>query len=497
MSNLYLECNSGISGDMAIAALLDAGADEKVLQKALNSIPAKGFKTEITRVSKNGIDCCDFNVILDAEHENHDHDMEYLFGHENAKTATVEQSRNHQYEENNSDCHFDRLNDHDKHHHEHDEHHHEHVVSTGSTTTEHHHHHEHRNLNDVLEIIDKTEMTDGARKLAHKIFQIIAEAESKAHGLPIEKVHFHEVGAIDSIVDVIALSVCFDNLNPSKVFVPFMNEGIGTIRCQHGILPIPVPAVTNIVQKYSLPLHLISDKGEFITPTGAAFVAAVITDKVLPNQFTVKKIGLGAGKRTYSRPSILRAFIIIEETENAHHFELDSESTDKEMLNQVQHDTNGDEIVKLETNIDDCTGEALGFVMDELFSAGARDVNYIPCFMKKNRPAYLLSVICTESDREKLEKIIFKNTTTIGIRRSYWKRTCLSRKELELDSPYGKFRAKEVEGNGIKRALPEYDDVTDIARKSRKGFEEIYSELSEICAKVLKYHPTQSNVAES
>lgn len=435
MADLYLECNSGISGDMAVAALLDAGADEKVLQKALDSIPAHGFKTEITRVSKNGIDCADFNVILDAEHENHDHDMEYLFGHEN---------------------------DHDGHHHHEDEHH-EH--------DEHHHHHEHRNLNDVLEIIDKTEMTDSARKLAHKIFQIIAEAESKAHGLPIEKVHFHEVGAIDSIVDVIALSVCFDNLNPSKVFVPFMNEGTGTVRCQHGILPIPVPAVANIAQKYSLPLHLISDKGEFITPTGAAFVAAVMTDKVLPESFEIKKIGLGAGKRTYSRPSILRAFLIEEDCRIKSDNDINSTS---------------DEIIKLETNIDDCTGESLGFVMDELLAQGARDVNYIPCFMKKNRPAYLLTVICKENDREKLEKIIFKNTTTIGIRRSVMKRTILTRKELELDSSYGKFRAKEVEGSGVKRILPEYDDAAEFARKSEKSFGEIYSELTEICTKVLK-----------
>ncbi len=332
--------------------------------------------------------------------------------------------------------------------------------------TEHeHHYHEHRNLNDVLEIIDKTEMTDGARSLAHKIFQIIAEAESKAHGLPVEQVHFHEVGAIDSIVDVIALSVCFTSLKINRVFVPFLSEGTGTIRCQHGILPIPVPAVANIVQKYSLPLHLISDKGEFVTPTGAAFVAAVVTDKVLPESFTVKKIGLGAGKRTYERPSILRAFLI-EENENV----VSTRST-----------TANDKIVKLETNIDDCTGESFGFVMDELFSAGARDVNFIPCFMKKNRPAYLLNVVCTESDREKLEEIIFKHTTTIGIRRSYWERTCLNRKELTLDSPYGKFRAKLVEGSGIKRALPEYDDVAEIARREKKSFGEIYSELLDLC----------------
>lgn len=475
MTSLYLECNAGISGDMAVAALLDAGADKDVLQKALDSIPAKGFKTEISRVSKNGIDCSDFNVILDSEHENHDHDMEYLFGHESA--AVVEQSRNQSDDDSSHE-----------HHHDHHDHHHEHG----------HHHHEHRNLNDVLEIIAKTQMTDGARKLANKIFQIIAEAESKAHGLPLEQVHFHEVGAIDSIVDVIALSVCFDNLNPAKVYVPFINEGTGTVRCQHGILPIPVPAVANIAQEYSLSLHLISDKGEFITPTGAAFAAAVMTDKILPESFEIKRIGLGAGKRAYSRPSILRAFII-EENENKvvveqsrnhqkgndypnGHYSAALRAQADDKLNGHESCTS-DEVVKLETNIDDCTGQALGFVMDELLAAGARDVNYIPCFMKKNRPAYLLSVICTESDRKKMESIIFRHTTTIGIRRSVMKRTVLDRRELELDSPYGKVRAKVVEGSGIKRAAPEYDDVARIARETGKPFGEVYGELSDLCRK--------------
>lgn len=433
MSDLYLECGGGISGDMAVAALIDAGADANALQAAIDSISVSGFKAEISRVSKNGIDCASFNVILDSEHENHDHDMEYLFGHEN---------------HSDSDC---------GNGHEH------HVAHSGHHDEEHsheiHHHHEHRNLSDVLEIIDRAEMSGGARKLAHKIFQIIAEAESRAHNLPLDKVHFHEVGALDSIVDVIALSVCFDSLHVRRVFVPFLNEGSGTVRCQHGILPVPVPSVANIAQDYGLSLHIMQDKGEFVTPTGAAFAAAVMTDKILPGTFTVKKIGLGAGKRAYSRPNILRAFIIEENEQSS------------------------DKIVKLETNIDDCTGESLGFVMDSLLSAGARDVNYIPCFMKKNRPAYLLTVICNESDRENFEKIIFKNTTTIGIRRSVMERTVLGRKEIEVESPYGKIRAKEACGNGVCRILPEYDDAAEIARKTGKSFCEIYSELLDLCRK--------------
>lgn len=477
MSDLYLECNSGISGDMAVAALLDAGADRGILQKALDSIPAHGFKTEIRRVNKSGIDCCDFNVILDREHENHDHDMQYLFGHEVSilQRGSVSTSSISEHE---------HLHEQEHHHHDEQKLHHNYEVSTGSIPR-HEHHHEHRNLSDVLAIIDKTQMTDEARALAHKIFYIIAEAESKAHNLPLDKVHFHEVGALDSIVDVIAFAVCFESLHVNRVFVPFLNEGTGTVRCQHGILPIPVPAVANIVQTYELPLHIIQDNGEFITPTGAAFVAAIMTDKILPEMFTIKKIGMGAGKRNYLRPSILRAIIMEESLVNIN-AKSSQNITDKTGVaeavdaNTVDSEIS-DKIVKLETNIDDCTSESLGFVMDELLSNGAREVNYIPCFMKKNRPAYLLTVICTENDRNRIEEIIFKNTTTIGIRRSFMERTILSRTELELDSPYGKIRAKEVYAYGVHRILPEYDDVAEIAKKTGKSFPNVYSELADLC----------------
>lgn len=410
--SLYLECNSGISGDMTVAALIDAGADRELLEKVLASIPAKGFSTKISRVNKNGIDCADFDVILDPHHENHDHDMEYLFGH------THEENHSHQEERK---------------HHE--------------------HHNEHRNLSDVLEIISRTEMPETAKKLAEKIFRIIAEAEAKAHGKPLEEVHFHEVGAIDSIVDVIAMSVCFESLKVNKVFVPCLCEGSGSIRCQHGILPVPVPAVLNIAEAYGLPLKIMEEKGEFVTPTGAAFVAAVMTDKTLPETFIIKKTGLGAGKRSYEKPSILRAMLIESDEENQ------------------------DSICKLETNLDDCTGETLGFVMEELFSAGARDVHFIPCQMKKNRPGFVLTVICSEKDRSRMEEIIFRNTSTIGIRRVQMQRTVLKREEKVLKTKLGEVRVKTVEVEGKKRVKPEYEDMAQLARKTGKSLNEVIADV--------------------
>ena len=413
--NLYFECTSGISGDMAVAALLDLGADREKLFKVLGSIPADGFKVEISDVVKNGVKCCDFNVILDEKHENHDHDTDYLFGHK-----------------------------------------HQHV----------HHHHEHRNLGDILHIIEHTELSENAKNLAAKIFEIVAVAESKAHGAALEEVHFHEIGAVDSIVDIVAFAFCFDDLGIERVFIPALTEGTGEIRCQHGILPIPVPAVVNIVQEYGFSLKITDTKAELVTPTGAAIAAAVRTDETLPKEFKITKTGLGAGKRNYEKPSILRAFLI----------EVSEETTAAEKNKEPAN-----EVMKLEANIDDSTGEELGFAMEQLFEAGALDVFYTPCFMKKNRPAYMLTVLCKNEDSEKMEEIIFNQTTTIGIRRTKTERSVLERETLLIDTPYGEVRIKLVNHNNRKRFAPEYEDVAGISRRTSLSFGKIYNELVAFC----------------
>ena len=457
--SLYLECNSGISGDMSVAALLDLGADREVLDKALKSIPAKGFDYKISTVIKNAISVCDFDVILDEEHENHDHDMEYLFGHEHNE-AEHGHHHEHEHEHEHEHTHGELVHTHE-HEHPHDEsvhaHEHEH-------THEHHHHHEHRHLSDVYKIIDGTGMTENARTIAKRIFEIVAEAEAKAHNRPIEEVHFHEVGAIDSIVDVIAIAVCFDNLGIDKVYVPKLAEGYGTIRCQHGILPVPVPAVSNIAAEYGLNFEFINQKGEFVTPTGAAFVAAVKTDDNLPSKFKIKKIGMGGGKRNYERPSILRAMIIEKQSES------DFEDNPKDE----------DIIYKLESNIDDSSGEELGLVMELLLKAGAFDVHYTSCFMKKNRPGYMLSVICDKEMIPQLEAIIFKNTTTIGIRRMKYERSILPRKILEVQTKWGLAKVKQVIlPDGEIRNYPEYESIAKICRENNLSYKECYSKVFE------------------
>lgn len=316
---LYLECNSGISGDMLVAALLDLGADREALAKALDSLPVQGFTYEISTVKKAGVACCDFNVLLDAEHENHDHDMAYLHGeHEHAHEHhhhdhCGEHEHTHEHHHHDHCGEHERTHEHhhhdhcDEHEHAHEHHHHDHC---DEQPHEHHHYHEHRALADIIAIINNAQITANAKEIALKIFDIIGDAEAKAHGVSKSEVHFHEVGAVDSIVDIIAIAVCIDSLDINEVIVPKLCEGNGTIRCQHGILSVPVPAVANIMQAYGLKVEIMPVQGEFVTPTGAAAVAALKTSDELPHGFIIKKIGLGAGKRTYERPSILRAMLI-------------------------------------------------------------------------------------------------------------------------------------------------------------------------------------------
>lgn len=442
---LYLDCGSGISGDMFVAAMIDLGADPNTLQKALDSIPADGFFVEIGRVKKSGIDCCDFHVRLDDDCENHDHDMDYLYG--SLAPAAGSGCSCHEEpdrEEHHCHCH-EEGHDGEAHH----------CCRQGKD------HHTHRGLAEILPMIDACDMTETAKALARKIFRIIGEAEAKAHDVPLEEVHFHEVGALDSIVDVVAAAVTFDSLHIKEVIIPKLTEGTGTVRCRHGVMPVPVPATVNIVSAYKIPMELTGAEGEYVTPTGAAIAAAVSTGSELPGSFVIKAAGLGAGKRAYTdRSGILRAFLI-----------------------QGEENEGRDKVVKLETDIDDCSGEVLGYVMKKLFKAGAKDVHYAPIFMKKNRPAWELTVICGEDKVEEMEKIIFTETTTIGIREYPLRRSILDREEKEVETVYGKAAVKQVTFRDMTRAYPEYDTVKKLAKKNKVPFMDVFDAVKEAAKK--------------
>ncbi|WP_019229828.1 LarC family nickel insertion protein [Sedimentibacter sp. B4] len=245
MNSLYVECYSGISGDMIVAALLDLGASKQVLLKGLESLKVDGYKIEISRVNQNGINACDFNVVLNDD-----------------------------------------------------------IVNSTNTLIE-----SERNIFDIFKIIESSLITDNAKKLSKKIFEIKASAEASAHETSIEEVYFHEKGAVDSIIDIVSAAICLDNLEINEVIVSQINDGSGYLKCRRGIIPVPVPAVVNIVEEYNLDLKVTEINGEMVTPTGAAIIAAIRTSDILPKELSCKKTGLGAGKRSYPNEGILRMYL--------------------------------------------------------------------------------------------------------------------------------------------------------------------------------------------
>ena len=411
-NTLYLECRSGISGDMTVAALLDLGATEENLRRTLAKLPVGGYEIRIEKVRKNGLEVCDFDVILgEMRHEDHVHEGHTHEGH-------MHEGHNHVEEAHG----------------------------------EHEHAHMHRTWKDIEQILKEADLKPRVLELAMRMFQSVAEAEGKAHGCPPEKVHFHEVGAVDSIVDIVGTAACLEELGVEKILVSDLWEGSGHVHCQHGILPVPVPAVLEIAAAHGLTLRQTEQQGEMVTPTGAAIAA--LSEGRQPERFTVKRVGLGAGKREFPKANILRAMLIEEEP--------------------------ADDLWLLESNIDDCTGEVMGYAMDCLLEAGARDVFFTPIYMKKNRPAYKLSVLCDEEQIREMDEILFRETTTIGVRRCRVKRDILKRRLAEAETPWGKARVKIcVLPDGTEVFYPEYESVKELARKTGKSYQEIYRTVRE------------------
>lgn len=426
---LYLECNSGISGDMTVGALLDLGADRQVLENALESLGVDGYHLHFGRKVVCGLDAFDFDVHLEADGHGHSHE------HTHRQEDAYERVDSCGHLEVHEHCHGHK---HERSH-EHED--------------GHSHSHTHRNLHDIYHIIDHLDSNERVKEMARTMFRIVAEAESKAHGLPVEQVHFHEVGAIDSIVDIISVAVCMDNLGVEDVVVSALSEGHGHVRCQHGVLPVPVPATANIASSYGLKLHFTDNDGEMVTPTGAAIAAALRTKDRLPASCRLLKIGMGAGNKVFKQANVLRAMLL----EN-------SQDEDRTMW-------------VLETNLDDCTGEMLGLTMEMLLDAGAADVWYTPIHMKKNRPAYMMSVLCRESSIEAMEEIILTQTTTIGIRRYPTERTVLERSEIQVETSYGPADVKMCAYKGRKFFYPEYESIRRICMEQGADFQTAYHQV--------------------
>lgn len=398
---LYLEGASGISGDMTVGALLDLGGSWDKVEAALSSMPFGGYAVSHEKTAKWGLSGTSFSVHL--EH-----------------------------------CH--------------------HHSSTPSQ--HHHHHHEHRNLADVLEIVGKGKLSERARALVERAFTIVAEAEAKAHGTTVDEVHFHEVGAVDSICDIVAAAVLADDLGVRDCAVTGLSEGSGLVECAHGALPVPVPAVLNIAEAHGIPLRLGTADTELVTPTGIALAAALRTRSEVPAKVKVLKTGIGFGTREIGRANCLRAMLLEP---------MVSSSCGAE-------DGLEDEVVVLETNVDDATGEQLGIAMEALFAAGARDCHFSPCFMKKNRPGWLVRVIADESLAPKMEEILFRETTTIGVRRHSARRATMRREEMRVPVAGGEVLAKKCAWGGVVRVYPEADSVNAVAARTGRSFAEVFAE---------------------
>lgn len=316
---------------------------------------------------------------------------------------------------------------------------------------EHHHedheHHHGRTMGDIEELIKQSTLNDNVKNLALKMFLIVAEAEAKVHGQPIEQVHFHEVGAVDSIVDIVGTAICIDYLKPDKIISSPVNTGRGFIKCQHGLLPVPAPATLNILQ--DVPIYCDEREMELTTPTGAAIIKALATDFTRLPDFKVKKSGYGCGKRNTEKPNLLRVML---------------------------GEDSCWELCLLQANIDDMNPQIYGHLMDRLFKAGARDVYYTPVFMKKNRPGVVITITVASQFEEAVKEVMFSETTTIGIRKIKIDRTELDRRMVKVSTPIGNINCKVCSYRGkVVNVSPEYEEVKKAADKNNIPFKKAYN----------------------
>ena len=325
---------------------------------------------------------------------------------------------------------------------------------------DHNHHHEHRNFADILRIIERSKITPKAKELSQNIFRRIAVAEAKIHGGDIDGVNFHEVGAVDSIIDIVGAAILIDLLisqnKIEKICCSVINDGYGFTHCQHGQIPVPVPAVVEIFANAGIKTRQTDIPKELVTPTGAAIIAEIASDFGFMPEMTAIKTGYGAGTRDLLIPNVLR--IVLGEADTLR---------------------NGETITIIETNIDDCSPEILAYTMEKLFAAGANDVFFTPVYMKKNRPAVKLTVLCKGEDTDKLAKIIFAETTTIGVRIREERRICLKRESKIVKTKYGDLKVKEIDFDGEKKIIPEYEDAKKLAENYGVALHKIYE-----CVKV-------------
>ena len=444
MKILYFDCATGISGNMAIGALLEICDGEQYLRDELAKLGVPGYQLNVIKRDSHGIDGTYVEVLeantgipVDAIHD----------GNKNVgSSATLGLHQGHTHSHHHE---LDSSPEHHSHGHYHD-HEHDHSLDNhchnhqDDNDNNHNHNHVHRTYADIKQIIEGSGITEAAKELSRSMFQKVAAAEAAVHGKPIDEVHFHEVGAIDSIVDIVSVAILMDYIKPDRVISSVVSDGCGTIKCARGVLSVPVPATSMMYKNEKIRFKQIEVPTELVTPTGAAIISTFAESYGLMPEMNLNKIGIGVGSRNIGGPNTLRVFLGEDVT-------ADGETQ------------NGD-IIVINSNIDDSSGEDLGYVLEKLMDAGALDVSYAPIFMKKNRPAYRLEVICRAETREKLSEIIFDETTTIGVRYYLVQREELARVRTLVDTELGQIEAKQVSTtSGHTYTYPEYESMKSIA----------------------------------
>jgi uncharacterized protein (TIGR00299 family) protein len=420
MKALYFECNMGAAGDMLMAALLELHDDPKMFLDRLNAIGIPGVVVSSEPSTKCGIMGTRVKVLVDGCEEGYYSDRRGHDHHQHGGHDHHREDSNHQYN--------DRDHHRDDHNHQHDSNDHHHEDHTHAHHQKPHDHGEHRHgsYRDIEHVINHLNISDAVKQNALEVYQLIADAESRAHGVPVDKIHFHELGEMDAVADIVGVCMLIDELSPDIIRSSPINTGCGQIQGAHGILPGPAPATAHILRDVPIYSDSSVGEGELCTPTGAALLKRFAKKFCEMPTITVSKIGYGIGSRDLGRANCVRAYI-----------------------GSVAGGVN-EEVVELECNLDDMTPEAVAFTHEQLLREGALDVWTTPAGMKKGRPGINITCLCTDETKEKMVALIFKHTTTLGIRESAVRRYTLQREHAELQTIHGPVRIKKAHGFGVK-----------------------------------------------
>ena len=426
MRTIYFDCSMGAAGDMLTAALYELLDNKQEFIDKINSIGLDKVKISAESSTKCGIVGTHMNVLIDGvSEEDMMHEHEHHHDHDNEHDHDDHHDHEHHHD------HHDEHHDHE-HHHDHDHHH--------------HHYHHHSSMADIENIINGLNIPDAVKADAIEVYKLIAKAESVAHGREVSEIHFHEVGSMDAVADVVSVCYLMNELKADKIISSPINVGSGHVHCAHGILPVPAPATAYILK--DVPIYSGHIKSELCTPTGAALLKHFANEfKEMP-VMKVSKIGYGMGKKDFEQANCVR--VLLGETEGKN-----------------------DVIVELSCNVDDMTPEKISFAMERLFEAGALEVFTTPIGMKKSRPGTLISVMCKEDKKEEIIPLIFKHTTTLGIRENISNRYILKREITEQKTQFGNVRIKRSEGYGVVREKYEYDDISRIATENNLSIDEV------------------------